>query len=138
MYLSPVSVAIGVAIAVACALYSRRLAVEKGRNALLWSVLGFVLTVVAVPVLVLLPSAAEARGSATDGGGAGDTVTGEDGGTAGGGTADGIARQVYRDIDPRLLAAAARNVLATLLGLLAEGRVDCPGPLSAEAEFRPA
>lgn len=57
---------------------------------------------------------------------------------SGGGTADGIARQVYRDIDPRLLAAAARNVLATLLGLLAEGRVDCPGPLSAEAEFRPA
>jgi hydroxyacylglutathione hydrolase len=56
---------------------------------------------------------------------------------AGGGTAESLAARVYRDTDPRLLPAAARNVLATLLGLLAEGRVDCPGSLSAMAEFRP-
>lgn len=56
---------------------------------------------------------------------------------AGGGTAESLAAAVYRDLDPRLLPAAARNVLATLLGLLAEGRVECPGPLSARAEFRP-
>jgi len=59
-------------------------------------------------------------------------------GAAGGGTAESLAAAVYRDTDPRLLPAAARNVLATLLGLLAEGRVDVAGPLSAGAEFRPA
>ena len=55
---------IAIVIAVACALYCRRLAVEKGRNVLLWTVLGFAVTVIAVPVLVLLPearSAADAR-----------------------------------------------------------------------------
>jgi len=56
---------------------------------------------------------------------------------AGGGTAESLAAAVYRDTDPRLMPAAARNVLATLLGLMAEGRVECAGPLSARAEFRP-
>ncbi|MBK0399417.1 MBL fold metallo-hydrolase [Limibaculum sp. M0105] len=59
-------------------------------------------------------------------------------GAAGGGTAKSLAAAVYHDTDPKLLPAAARNVLATLLGLLAEGRVDVAGPLSADAEFRPA
>lgn len=57
MGLTYISVAIGLAIAVACAWYCRRLAGEKGRNVLVWTVLGFVLTVVAAPVLVLLPAA---------------------------------------------------------------------------------
>lgn len=56
MGLTYVSVTIGIVIAVACAWYCRRLALEKRRNALLWTVLGFVLTVVAVPVLFLLPA----------------------------------------------------------------------------------
>jgi hypothetical protein len=54
--LTYVSVTIGIVIAVACAWYCRRLALEKRRNVLLWTILGFVLTVVAVPVLVLLPA----------------------------------------------------------------------------------
>lgn len=53
-----ISVTIGVAIALWCAWYCRRLAVEKGRNVLLWTLLGLVLTVVVVPVLVALPSPA--------------------------------------------------------------------------------
>lgn len=57
MHLTVVSVAVGVAIALACAWYCRRLALGKGRSTLLWTALGVVLTVVAVPVLILLPSA---------------------------------------------------------------------------------
>jgi hypothetical protein len=53
--LTYISVTIGVAIAAWCAWYCRRLAAEKGRNVVLWTILGLVLTVVAVPVLVLLP-----------------------------------------------------------------------------------
>ncbi len=59
MGLTYISVAIGVAIAVWCAWYCRRLAAEKGYNVLLWTILGLVLTVVAVPVLVLLQAGAE-------------------------------------------------------------------------------
>jgi hypothetical protein len=59
--LTYISVTIGVAIAVWCAWYCRHLAAAKGRNVLVWSVLGFVLTVVAVPVLVLLPLAPDER-----------------------------------------------------------------------------
>lgn len=55
--LTYISAAIGIAIAVACAWYCHRLALEKRRNALLWTVLGLVLTVVAVPVLFMLPAA---------------------------------------------------------------------------------
>jgi hypothetical protein len=53
--LSYISVAIGLAIAVACAWYCRRLAHEKGRGVKRWTVAGLALTVLAVPVLVLLP-----------------------------------------------------------------------------------
>jgi hypothetical protein len=52
------SATIGIAIALACAWYCRRLALHKGRNVLAWTVLGFVLTVIAVPVLVLLSDVA--------------------------------------------------------------------------------
>ena len=55
MQLTAISATIGVAIALACAWYCHRLALEKGRRVLLWTVLGLVLTVIAVPVLVLLP-----------------------------------------------------------------------------------
>jgi ABC-type proline/glycine betaine transport system permease subunit len=54
LQLTIISATIAVAIAVVCAWYCRRLALEKGRNVLLWTVLGFALTVIAVPVLVLL------------------------------------------------------------------------------------
>ena len=65
MQLTVISATIGVAIALACAWYCRRLALEKGRRVLLWALLGLVLTVIAVPVLVLLPvTPAAARVSA--------------------------------------------------------------------------
>ncbi|MEM1382122.1 MAG: MBL fold metallo-hydrolase [Pseudomonadota bacterium] len=47
-----------------------------------------------------------------------------------------LAARVYTDIDPALLPAAARNVFATLLGLLDRDGVACEGPVSAEASFR--
>jgi hydroxyacylglutathione hydrolase len=46
-----------------------------------------------------------------------------------------LARAIYTDVDPRLLPAARRNVLATLIGLMDEGRVATRGPLSAGAVF---
>ncbi len=46
-----------------------------------------------------------------------------------------LAREIYTDVDPRLLPAARRNVLATLIGLLDQGRVAVRGPLSAVAVF---
>lgn len=54
-----------------------------------------------------------------------------------GGPADAgeLARAIYTDVDPVLLPAARRNVLATLIGLLDEGRVATRGPLSAMAVF---
>ena len=61
MQLTVISATIGVAIALACAWYCRRLALEKGRRVLLWTLLGLVLTVIAVPVLVLLPEASPAK-----------------------------------------------------------------------------
>jgi hydroxyacylglutathione hydrolase len=42
---------------------------------------------------------------------------------------------IYTDIDQRLLPAARRNVLATLIGLVDQGRVKPRGALSAAAEF---
>jgi hydroxyacylglutathione hydrolase len=49
--------------------------------------------------------------------------------------AAGLARAIYTDVAPALLPAAARNVLATLIGLLDEGRVVTRGPLSGAVEF---
>lgn len=47
-----------------------------------------------------------------------------------------LAARIYTDLDPGLLPAAARNVLASLIALAEEGRVEAPGGLSAQAEFR--
>jgi hydroxyacylglutathione hydrolase len=46
-----------------------------------------------------------------------------------------LARSIYTDVDPGLLPAARRNVLATLIGLLDQGRVAVRGRLSAAAVF---
>ena len=54
---------------------------------------------------------------------------------AGPADAGALARAIYTDVDPVLLPAARRNVLATLIGLLDEGRVAARGQLSAEAAF---
>jgi glyoxylase-like metal-dependent hydrolase (beta-lactamase superfamily II) len=54
---------------------------------------------------------------------------------AGPADAGGLARASYTNIDPVLLPAARRNVLATLIGLLDEGRVATRGPLSEMAVF---
>ncbi len=50
--------------------------------------------------------------------------------------AAGLARAIYTDVDPALLPAAARNVLASLIGLADQGRVACDGPIGADAVFR--
>jgi hypothetical protein len=39
-------------------------------------------------------------------------------------------------VDPALLPAAQRNVLASLIGLADQGRVACEGPVAADAVFR--
>jgi glyoxylase-like metal-dependent hydrolase (beta-lactamase superfamily II) len=49
--------------------------------------------------------------------------------------AAGLARRIYVGLDPALLPAAARNVLAHLLALEAGGRVAAEGPLGAAARF---
>ncbi len=54
---------------------------------------------------------------------------------AGPANADALARAIYRDLDPALLGAARRNVLATLLWLMEEGRVRPPEQLAADAAF---
>lgn len=58
-----------------------------------------------------------------------------DGGAA---DAETLARRIYRDIDPRLLPAAARNVLASLIALAEQGRVRAPDGISAGAPFETA
>jgi hydroxyacylglutathione hydrolase len=55
---------------------------------------------------------------------------------AGPSDAAGLARAIYTDVDPALLPAAARNVLASLIGLADQGRVVCDGPIAADAVFR--
>lgn len=54
---------------------------------------------------------------------------------AGPGDAATLTRAIYTDIDPRLLPAAARNVLASLIGLMDQGRVVCRGPVATDAVF---
>ncbi|MEM7743064.1 MAG: MBL fold metallo-hydrolase [Pseudomonadota bacterium] len=46
-----------------------------------------------------------------------------------------LARRIYTDIDPALLPAAARNVLASLIGLSDQAKVECQGPIAAGARF---
>lgn len=50
-------------------------------------------------------------------------------------TAADLARAIYTDTDPRLMPAAARNVFATLIGAMDEGRVRPLGPLTPAARF---
>ncbi|MFK7943874.1 MAG: MBL fold metallo-hydrolase [Paracoccaceae bacterium] len=46
-----------------------------------------------------------------------------------------LAARIYTDIDPVLLPAAARNVLASLIGLADEGRIEARGMITAETAF---
>ncbi|MEO1530767.1 MAG: MBL fold metallo-hydrolase [Pseudomonadota bacterium] len=50
--------------------------------------------------------------------------------------APALAARLYTDTPPALMPAAARNVLATLLQLAAEGAAEPVGPLSADVAFR--
>jgi glyoxylase-like metal-dependent hydrolase (beta-lactamase superfamily II) len=47
-----------------------------------------------------------------------------------------IVANVYRGLDPRLRAAAARSVLAHLIELVEAGRVACDGPPALAARYR--
>ncbi|MEL6769408.1 MAG: MBL fold metallo-hydrolase, partial [Pseudomonadota bacterium] len=51
-------------------------------------------------------------------------------------SASSLAARLYTDTPAALMPAAARNVLATLLQLAAEGAAEPVGPLSADAAFR--
>jgi glyoxylase-like metal-dependent hydrolase (beta-lactamase superfamily II) len=55
---------------------------------------------------------------------------------AGDRTIDAIVREVYRGLDPRLVQAAGRSVLAHLVHLVEEGRVLSDGPPRLDASFR--
>ena len=46
-----------------------------------------------------------------------------------------LARRIYTDVDPALLPAATRNVLASLIGLADRGEVRPQGPVAADAVF---
>ena len=65
--LTTVSLLLGIAIALWCGWYCRRVAGEKGRRRLLWSILGVALNVVAVPVLLALPAKRDAVDAAQSG-----------------------------------------------------------------------
>lgn len=49
--------------------------------------------------------------------------------------AEGLVRRLYRDVDPRLHAMAARNVLAHLIDLWEREQIAPTGPFSAAAVF---
>ena len=51
-------------------------------------------------------------------------------------TPRGLTEKIYTDVDPALHGAAARNVFAALLGLVADGRCAADGALSPDAVFR--
>lgn len=50
-------------------------------------------------------------------------------------SADTLARHIYTDVDPALLPAAARNVLAHLIDLASASRITAPTPLHKGALF---
>jgi glyoxylase-like metal-dependent hydrolase (beta-lactamase superfamily II) len=52
-------------------------------------------------------------------------------------TIPAVVAAIYRDTDPRLHGAAALSVLAHMEDLVASGRVECDGPPSLAAEYRP-
>ena len=47
-----------------------------------------------------------------------------------------LTKAIYTDVDPRLHPAAARNVFATLLGMISEGRAEADGAIAPGARFR--
>ena len=47
-----------------------------------------------------------------------------------------ITERVYFDLDPRLVPAAARNVLAHLIALICDGLAVTDGPVDSESRFR--
>lgn len=51
-------------------------------------------------------------------------------------TIEAIVRAVYVGLDPRLVTAAGRSVLAHLVALVEEGRVDSDGPPAVNGRFR--
>jgi len=55
---------------------------------------------------------------------------------AGDETIEAIVRNVYAGLDPRLVAAAGRSVLAHLVQLVEEGRVHSSGPPRLDARYR--
>lgn len=55
--------------------------------------------------------------------------------SAGPATPEALARTIYTEVDPRLIPAATRNVLAHLLDLCGRDKVTCEGPISATARF---
>ncbi len=50
-------------------------------------------------------------------------------------TASSIARTIYTDVDPRLIPAATRNVLAHLIDLYSRDLASSDGPLSQHSVF---
>lgn len=55
--------------------------------------------------------------------------------TKGPATPQALAQQIYHDVNPALMPAAARNVLAHLIDLLGKSKVCCAMPLTSEREF---
>lgn len=51
-------------------------------------------------------------------------------------TATSLTRAIYTDVDPKLLPAAERNVLASLIGLMDQGRVAVTGSVAVDAQFQ--
>ena len=49
--------------------------------------------------------------------------------------ATALTQAIYTEVDPALLPAARRNVLASLIGLVDQGRVGCAGGISVDAVF---
>jgi glyoxylase-like metal-dependent hydrolase (beta-lactamase superfamily II) len=50
-------------------------------------------------------------------------------------TAPGLAEAIYTDIDPRLIHAATRNVLAHLIDLCERNLVTCQGPIDLQTKY---
>jgi len=49
-----------------------------------------------------------------------------------------LTKAIYTDIDPALMGAASRNVLASLIGLADQGRVMSQGAIAVDAVFERA
>jgi glyoxylase-like metal-dependent hydrolase (beta-lactamase superfamily II) len=50
-------------------------------------------------------------------------------------TAEGIAKRIYTDVDPQLLPAATRNVIAHLFDLVSRKRIAALGPLKLHTKY---